>query len=425
MQLRQGRLDPVAGLLPRLLRCRGQVAPHGLLALAQRAAPAVAHRAGHAAREAALAALGAVVVVGLDLHALRVEQHADGIDQAVLRDQVVDDGLGRLALAVVARGAERQREHQRVGLGIRARRRAGGLRAQAIEHALRGGAQRGVGAVEVDRSFELALREVPRGRRAAVLHRLREAARREGLPPHLGREADRRAGGQPRRRVGAAGRIGSGGQHDCCVGGAGRSLGAELACDLLGVLARRGGGAPAGEQALVLEPLEGQRSGLFAHAVLALEHRGRQRVGGLELVGFELRAHRLEGAVGLRVDAFGGSRDFLRRRRRFGRRRGCRCARFRLGCRRLGLRLRLGLADGRTGVHADFAVALACLLVHQLGQRGRGLGGVGERLGLALARGADAAPADVEFGVCLFDLPEFAGGSFDQFKTAHEKDVLL
>jgi hypothetical protein len=79
-------------------------------------------------------------------------------------------------------------------------------------------------------------------------------------------------------------------------------------------------------------------------------------------------------------------------------------AAFAAGCGRrffrcLGLRLRLGLADGRPSRHAHFAVALAGLLGRQLGQRGGGLGGIGERLGLALARGADAAPADVELGI--------------------------
>jgi len=132
-----------------------------------------------------------------------------------------------------------------------------------------------------------------------------------------------------------------------------------------------------------------------------------------------LCTHGFEDTVGLRVDALGGGcRHRLLRCRR------CWCCRFRLR-RRLGLGLRLGLADGRVCGHADFAVALAGLLIHQLGQRSCRLGGVGERLGLALARGADAAPADVELGVCLLDLPEFAGGSLDQFKTAHGKNVLL
>ncbi|KAF1072770.1 MAG: hypothetical protein GAK39_00369 [Variovorax sp.] len=421
MQRGQRGLDQVGALLPLGLGCGRELLAQHFLGIAHGAVPAVVDGLAGVAGEAAAPLLGLLVVAAFHLQAQRRQVDLDRAGQPVLRDQVLDQEHHRAGL-VAARVVVHEGQQQRIGLGIG--RRGRGLVAR--EHALGRGPQRGIGRGQVQRQLEVVAGPLPGLRQIEHRTGRGKAPRGIGELARLRRDAQRRALREPGRRAfghGLGGRLAVRGH---------RAL-RELARRILRLLAHLGGGAPARQQAMGLELLEGHRGALLAHAVLALERGGRELVAGLDAAVLDRDAHGLDDALALAVEAF--ARDG-RRCRRGGCGRGCgdlrrclhgcgrRCLGGR-GRRRFRLRLGLGLADARIGAHADFLVALAGLLAHQLGQRGGSLRGIGEGLGLALARGADAAPADVEIVLRLFHFPELAGGSLDQFKTAHGKKILL
>ncbi|MNV12631.1 hypothetical protein D3C71_1032420 [compost metagenome] len=406
--VRQMTTDALHAGLPH--RCLGdrQVAAQRILGRTERGAPARTERFVDLAMEAQGMPLGGIVVLAGDLDVLRIQQHRHHLFQAVAGHQPVHRVGEQCLVPVVVV----ERDHQQHQVGIAVRRRC--LGTQPLAHPAQRRQQARVAGRLIDVHVELGGEGLPQGGRVVRGQPCREATRGIHQRQVLRGDAHRRALGEPRRQAGVMRQIRCGHRNGGEAVRPGIGRGGRR---ILGNL-----GAPSTDHPRVPERRIGELGAHLADPGAAAQAGDGERLARCKRAGQQRLADVLEGDGRLCVGV--GHRCGGRRGNAWCRCRcRCRCRCSRLGCLGGARRGRGGRGGGgRARGHGrgpGFTVTLAGFFIDQLGQRRRGLGGIGEGLGLALPLGADTPPAHVQVAAVLLHFPELAGGSFHEFESTH------